>query len=139
MIYAFHTPARLCRCSVSLGFPAPFRLGGLKRSDPVRKFPLRHGDVAVGAAHRGFAIDVAQLKEGEHPVLGRLRINLMFWRGYFQLPGRDRPGVVPNTERNAAPNAGPLLYPTAAATRAGVSPSLSAASPSVSRNCRRHA
>src|SRR5258708_19935622 len=33
--------------SVSLGLPATFQFGGLKRSDPVKKFALRHGDVAV--------------------------------------------------------------------------------------------
>src|SRR5437899_8950014 len=31
--------------SVSLGLPAIFQFGGLKRRDPVRKFPVRHGDV----------------------------------------------------------------------------------------------
>ena len=33
--------------SVSLGLPATFQFGGLKRNDPVKKFALRHGDVAV--------------------------------------------------------------------------------------------
>jgi DNA oxidative demethylase len=42
--------------SVSLGLPATFQFGGLKRNDPVKRFALRHGDVAVWAAGRAFAI-----------------------------------------------------------------------------------
>src|SRR3569623_3015541 len=33
--------------SVSLGLPATFLFGGLKRGDPTAKFPLQHGDIAV--------------------------------------------------------------------------------------------
>src|ERR1700691_5857920 len=33
--------------SVSLGLPAIFQFGGVKRGDPVRKLTMRHGDVAV--------------------------------------------------------------------------------------------
>ena len=33
--------------SVSLGLPAVFQFGGLKRTDPVEKYALKHGDVAV--------------------------------------------------------------------------------------------
>jgi alkylated DNA repair protein (DNA oxidative demethylase) len=67
--------------SVSLGLPAAFQFGGLKRSDPVHKFAVRHGDVAVwGGPSRLYYHGVAELKEGEHPTLGRLRINLTFRR-----------------------------------------------------------
>jgi len=67
--------------SVSLGLPATFQFGGLKRNDPVRKFGLRHGDVAVwGGRSRLFYHGVAQLKDGEHEKLGRMRINLTFRR-----------------------------------------------------------
>jgi DNA oxidative demethylase len=39
--------------SVSLGLPATFQFGGLKRNDPVKNFVLQHGDVAVwGGASR---------------------------------------------------------------------------------------
>jgi DNA oxidative demethylase len=63
--------------SVSLGLPATFQFGGLKRTDPVRRFALRHGDVAVwGGRSRLFHHGVAELKEGEHEKLGRMRINL---------------------------------------------------------------
>jgi alkylated DNA repair protein (DNA oxidative demethylase) len=67
--------------SVSLGLPATFQFGGLRRSDAVRKIPLRHGDVAVwGGPARLNYHGVAELKEGEHPALGRVRINLTFRR-----------------------------------------------------------
>ena len=49
------------------------------RGDPVRKFTVRHGDVAVwGGPSRLYYHGVAELKEGEHEFLGRLRINLTF-------------------------------------------------------------
>lgn len=65
--------------SVSLGLPATFLFGGPKRSDPPRRVALRHGDVVVWGgpsrlAHHG----ILPLAEGEHPVLGRRRINLTF-------------------------------------------------------------
>lgn len=67
--------------SVSLGVPATFQFGGLKRGDPVRKFTVRHGDVAVwGGPSRLCYHGVAELKEGEHPMFGRRRINLTFRR-----------------------------------------------------------
>jgi DNA oxidative demethylase len=67
--------------SVSLGLPATFQFGGLKRNDPVRKLALRHGDVAVwGGPSRLCYHGVAELKDGEHEALGRMRINLTFRR-----------------------------------------------------------
>ena len=67
--------------SVSLGLPATFLFGGPKRSDPTAKYPLQHGDVAVwGGPSRLFFHGVATLKEGDHPLLGRKRINLTFRR-----------------------------------------------------------
>ena len=65
--------------SVSLGLPAIFLFGGLKRSDRTRRFRLEHGDVAVwgGPARLAFH-GVAPLAEGEHLLLGRQRINLTF-------------------------------------------------------------
>ena len=65
--------------SVSLGLPATFQFGGLKRNDPVRKFALRHGDVAVwGGPSRLCYHGVAELKVGQHEKVGRKRINLTF-------------------------------------------------------------
>jgi alkylated DNA repair protein (DNA oxidative demethylase) len=67
--------------SVSLGLPATFLFGGLKRGDPTAKYPLQHGDIAVwGGPSRLFFHGVATLKEGTHPLLGRKRINLTFRR-----------------------------------------------------------
>jgi alkylated DNA repair protein (DNA oxidative demethylase) len=67
--------------SVSLGLPAIFQFGGPKRSEAVRKITVRHGDVAVwGGPSRLNHHGVAELKEGEHPALGRVRINLTFRR-----------------------------------------------------------
>jgi alkylated DNA repair protein (DNA oxidative demethylase) len=65
--------------SVSLGLPAVFLFGGNKRADRPLKVPLAHGDVVVwgGAARLRFH-GVAPLKDGEHPLLGRHRINLTF-------------------------------------------------------------
>ena len=65
--------------SVSLGLPAIFHFGGLKRNDPIRKFALRHGDVAVwGGPSRLFYHGVPELKDGMHETVGRMRINLTF-------------------------------------------------------------
>jgi alkylated DNA repair protein (DNA oxidative demethylase) len=63
--------------SVSLGLPATFLFGGLKRSDPAQRIPLAHGDVVVwGGAQRLVFHGVATLKDGVHPLLGRERVNL---------------------------------------------------------------
>ena len=65
--------------SVSLGLPATFLFGGLKRSDKPRRFRLEHSDVIVwgGPARLAFH-GVAPLADGEHSLLGRRRINLTF-------------------------------------------------------------
>jgi len=65
--------------SVSLGLPATFQFGGLKRNDRPLKVPLHHGDVVVwGGPARLVYHGVLALKEGEHPALGRRRVNLTF-------------------------------------------------------------
>ncbi|MBR1202213.1 MULTISPECIES: DNA oxidative demethylase AlkB [unclassified Bradyrhizobium] len=65
--------------SISLGLPAVFLFGGLKRSNTPRRYRLEHGDVAVwGGPSRLFYHGVAALADGEHSVLGRQRINLTF-------------------------------------------------------------
>jgi alkylated DNA repair protein (DNA oxidative demethylase) len=67
--------------SVSLGLPAVFLFGGVRRSDRWMRVPLMHGDVVVwGGPARLRYHGVAPLKDGEHPVLGRQRINLTFRR-----------------------------------------------------------
>ena len=65
--------------SVSLGIPATFLFGGLKRSDTPVRYRLVHGDVVVwGGPSRLFFHGVAPLAEADHAVLGRQRINLTF-------------------------------------------------------------
>ena len=65
--------------SVSLGLPAIFMFGGLKRSDKPARYRLEHGDVVVwGGPSRLFFHGVAPLSDGEHALLGRKRINLTF-------------------------------------------------------------
>lgn len=67
--------------SVSLGLPARFQFGGLQRSDPVKRFLLRHGDVVVwGGVDRLRFHGVMPLAAGEHSQLGAQRINLTFRR-----------------------------------------------------------
>lgn len=67
--------------SVSLGLPAIFMFGGLKRTDPTRRIRLEHGDVTVwGGPSRLAFHGVAPLAEGEHPLTGGCRINLTFRR-----------------------------------------------------------
>jgi alkylated DNA repair protein (DNA oxidative demethylase) len=67
--------------SVSLGLPARFLLGGLKRSDRTKSVPLIHGDVLVwGGPSRLRFHGVAPIREGHHPATGSYRINLTFRR-----------------------------------------------------------
>jgi alkylated DNA repair protein (DNA oxidative demethylase) len=63
--------------SVSLGLPAVFQFGGVRRNDPIRRIALGHGDVAVwGGPARLRYHGILPLKDGEHPLLGRARVNL---------------------------------------------------------------
>ena len=63
--------------SVSLGLPATFLFGGVRRADPVRRCRLGHGDVVVwGGASRLAYHGVAPVPAGEHPATGPCRINL---------------------------------------------------------------
>lgn len=65
--------------SVSLGLPAIFMFGGLKRSDPVQKISLMQGDVVVwGGPARLLYHGVSPVKVGRHPATGECRINLTF-------------------------------------------------------------
>jgi alkylated DNA repair protein (DNA oxidative demethylase) len=65
--------------SVSLGLPAIFQFGGLKRSDKPQRFRLEHSDIAVWGGPTRLAFHgVAPLADGEHALLGRQRINLTF-------------------------------------------------------------
>lgn len=65
--------------SVSLGIPAVFLFGGLRRAEKTIRIGLTHGDVAVwGGPARLRYHGVMPLKESHHPLLGSQRINLTF-------------------------------------------------------------
>jgi alkylated DNA repair protein (DNA oxidative demethylase) len=65
--------------SVSLGLPAVFLFGGLRRQDRVRRVRVESGDIAVwGGPTRLTYHGVAPLADGEHALTGRCRINLTF-------------------------------------------------------------
>ncbi|MGD0503561.1 MAG: DNA oxidative demethylase AlkB [Steroidobacteraceae bacterium] len=65
--------------SVSLGLPALFLWGGLKRGERPRRVPVMHGDVVVwGGRSRLIFHGVHPLQAGVHPLTGALRYNLTF-------------------------------------------------------------
>jgi alkylated DNA repair protein (DNA oxidative demethylase) len=65
--------------SLSLGIPATFLFGGVKRNDAITRVRLAHGDVVVwGGPDRLRYHGVAPLKPGFHSSLGGQRINLTF-------------------------------------------------------------
>jgi DNA oxidative demethylase len=67
--------------SVSLGLPAVFLWGGMRRADRPRRLLLESGDVVVwGGPARLTFHGVAPLADGEHPLTGGRRINLTFRR-----------------------------------------------------------
>jgi alkylated DNA repair protein (DNA oxidative demethylase) len=67
--------------SVSLGVPAVFLFGGLKRKDRPLRVPLEHGDVVVwGGPARLRYHGVAKLDEASHLFADNARINLTLRR-----------------------------------------------------------
>ena len=65
--------------SVSLGMSATFQFGGLRRSDPVRRVPLHHGDVVVwGGVDRLRYHGVLTVRGEPHALSGARRLNLTF-------------------------------------------------------------
>ena len=67
--------------SVSLGVPAVFLFGGLKRKERPQRVALRHGDIVVwGGPARLRHHGVAKLEESSHPFAGGARINLTLRR-----------------------------------------------------------
>lgn len=65
--------------SVSLGLPAVFLFGGLRREEKPVRIQLTHGDVVVwGGLARHRYHGILPLKEGRHPLTGEHRINLTF-------------------------------------------------------------
>ena len=69
--------------SVSLGLPATFLFGGLKRSDPTRRYRLEHGDVVVwGGPARKVFHGIDPLPAGAHSLTGEYRYNLTLRRAF---------------------------------------------------------
>jgi alkylated DNA repair protein (DNA oxidative demethylase) len=69
--------------SVSLGLPATFQFGGVRRNDLPAKVKLRHGDIVVwGGPSRLVYHGVLTLRDGAHPLTGRRRINLTLRRAF---------------------------------------------------------
>jgi alkylated DNA repair protein (DNA oxidative demethylase) len=67
--------------SVSLGLPAIFLFGGLRRADKPVRILVENGDVAVwGGPARLFYHGVDRLTAGTHPLTGPYRFNLTFRR-----------------------------------------------------------
>jgi len=65
--------------SVSLGLPAIFLFGGIRRAERPLRVPLRHGDVVVwGGPARLRYHGVPAVRPGHHPRIGAHRINLTF-------------------------------------------------------------
>lgn len=65
--------------SVSLGLPATFLFGGLRRNDRSLRVLLTHGDVVVwGGPARLCYHGVLPLPEGDHALMGSYRFNLTF-------------------------------------------------------------
>jgi alkylated DNA repair protein (DNA oxidative demethylase) len=65
--------------SVSLGVPAVFQFGGTKRTDPLKRVTLYHGDVVVWGGEARLAYHgILPLKEATHPLTGACRWNLTF-------------------------------------------------------------
>jgi DNA oxidative demethylase len=65
--------------SVSLGIPATFLFGGIRRADKTERIALHHGDIVVwGGPARLRYHGVAPLKDAVHPMIGNTRINLTF-------------------------------------------------------------
>ena len=63
--------------SVSLELSAVFLFGGTRRTDRPHRVRLNHGDVVVwGGPARLVFHGVAPLEDGDHPTLGRRRMNL---------------------------------------------------------------
>jgi alkylated DNA repair protein (DNA oxidative demethylase) len=69
--------------SVSLGIPAVFLFGGMRREDKAMRVPLAHGDVVVwgGPArlrYHGVLPLKASIEKSHHSLLAEHRINLTF-------------------------------------------------------------
>jgi alkylated DNA repair protein (DNA oxidative demethylase) len=73
--------------SVSLGVPAVFLFGGVKRKERPLRLDVAHGDVVIfGGPSRLCYHGVAPLKAAQHPFAAQARINLKLRRASSQRP-----------------------------------------------------
>ena len=69
--------------SLSLGLPATFLWGGFERAGSPERYRLVHGDVLVwGGPSRLRYHGVLPVADGEHPLVGRRRINVTFRKAF---------------------------------------------------------
>lgn len=69
--------------SFSLGIPAYFLFGGLKKEDTIDKILVKHGDVIVfGGKDRLRYHGVDKIKPDNHEIFGDIRINLTFRKAH---------------------------------------------------------
>lgn len=69
--------------SFSLGLPASFQWGGLKRNDKKQRITLNHGDALIwGGVDRLRFHGILPIKQDSHERLGEQRINLTFRQFY---------------------------------------------------------
>lgn len=69
--------------SLSFGINAEFLFGGLSRGSPTKRLTLKHGDAVVWGGPSRFCFHgILPLKDSEHSLLGRQRINITFRQVY---------------------------------------------------------
>lgn len=69
--------------SLSFGINAEFLFGGLSRGSSTKRLTLKHGDALVWGGPSRFCFHgVLPLKDSEHSLLGRQRINITFRQVY---------------------------------------------------------
>ncbi len=76
--------------SVSLGLPAVFQFGGLRRNDPLKRLMLEHGDVVVWGGESRLFITA----------FSRLKMAITRWRGRFATTSRSAGQRTENKNKN---------------------------------------
>ena len=76
--------------TASFGVPVTLQFGGIRRSYPVRRFTLCHGDIAVwGSLSCLFYHGVTALEDDQRERLGGMRISLTFWEVRQSIGGQS--------------------------------------------------
>lgn len=76
--------------SVSLGLPAVFQFGGLRRNDPLKRLMLEHGDVVVWGGESRLFITA----------FSRLKMAITRWQGRFATTSRSARQRTENKNKN---------------------------------------